>query len=353
MSRPQPNRSNSNQFKSQDRFGIFPEALFRHRHQNLSRQTTKERRLNLLRSYLPDWIIIIALCVGLYFTGDVNGFHRQFDLNDTSIRHTHAETERVPILHLAIYSILIPIVLIITCSQGLLRSFWDSHNGLLGLAFSLSLNWAFTTAIKNTVGRPRPDFIDRCQPRSDVMNASIGLSDESICTTSLDSRLLMDGFRSFPSGHASTAWCGLGYLSLYLAGKFHLFDRKGHTLKAWLALSPLLGAALISISRTMDYRHHWQDVLVGGLLGMLIAWFGYRMYYPSLFTEEAHKPYSPRLHPKDRSSPILPVANQTYGSHHHENNRNSEDSNEIMLQASNSNQTHQSEDIHSNIKHLT
>lgn len=347
MSRPQPHRSNSNQTQPQDRFGIFPEALFRTRLQNLSRQTANSRRLKLLRTYLLDWILIIALCIGLYFLGDVSGFHRQFDLNDTSIRHTHAETERVPVLYLAIYSILIPGALIIICSQALLRSFWDTHNGLLGLAFSLSLNWAFTTAIKNTVGRPRPDFIDRCQPSSDAANSVIGLSDESICTTPLDSKLLMDGFRSFPSGHASTAWCGLGFLSLYLAGKFHLFDQKGHTFKAWLVLSPLLGAALISISRTMDYRHHWQDVLVGGLLGMLIAWFGYRMYYPSLSTEEAHKPYSPRLNPKNRSLPILPVVNQPYVSNE---DRSSEDSNEIMLQASN--QTHQTQETNPTNKHL-
>ncbi|KAH9812694.1 phosphatidic acid phosphatase type 2/haloperoxidase [Melampsora americana] len=350
MSRHQSHRSNSNPLRPQDKFGIFPDALFRSRQQNLSRQTAQERRLRLLRSYLPDWIFIIALCVGLYFLEGVSGFHRQFDLNDTSIRHPHAETERVPVLYLGIYSILIPVVLIVVCSQGLLRSFWDTHNGLLGLAFSLSFNWAITTAMKNTIGRPRPDFIDRCQPASDAVNSAIGLSDDSICTTALDSRLLMDGFRSFPSGHASTAWCGLGYLSLYLAGKFHLFDQKGHTLKAWLVLSPLLGAALISISRTMDYRHHWQDVFVGGLLGMLVAWFGYRMYYPSLSTEDAHKPYSPRLNIKDRSSPILPVVNQPYRSH---GDRISADSNEIMLQTSDSTQTHQTPENQPALKHLS
>ena len=53
--------------------------------------------------------------------------------------------------------------------------------------------------------------------------------------------------------------------------------------------------ALVAISRTMDYRHHWHDVLVGSLLGLSLAWFSYRQYYPSLSHPLSHRPYSPRI----------------------------------------------------------
>ena len=108
------------------------------------------------------------------------------------------------------------------------------------------------------------------------------------------------------------SFAGLGFLSFYLAGKLHLFDQRGHTGKAWVSVVPLMGAckiflpffakslipgdiALVAISRTMDYRHHWHDVLIGSLLGLSLSWFSYRQYYPPLSHPLSHRPYSPRI----------------------------------------------------------
>jgi diacylglycerol diphosphate phosphatase/phosphatidate phosphatase len=54
----------------------------------------------------------------------------------------------------------------------------------------------------------------------------------------------------------------------------------------------------------MDYRHHWHDVLVGAILGLIVAYFSYRQYYPSLSSEMAHRPYAPRV---KRESDLLPM----------------------------------------------
>ena len=44
---------------------------------------------------------------------------------------------------------------------------------------------------------------------------------------------------------------------------------------------------------------HWEDVIAGSWLGILTAYFSYRLYYPSLSSELAHLPYAPRIHRLD------------------------------------------------------
>lgn len=89
-----------------------------------------------------------------------------------------------------------------------------------------------------------------------------------------------EGFRSFPSGHSSSSFAGLFYLSLYLAAKLHVLDQKGEVWRTCIVLIPTLAASCIAMSRIMDARHHPFDVLFGSALGILCAWASYRQYFP-------------------------------------------------------------------------
>ncbi|KAM0756604.1 acid phosphatase/Vanadium-dependent haloperoxidase [Meredithblackwellia eburnea MCA 4105] len=265
-------------------------------------------RLRLVASYLPDWILtVVLISLVLWFT-HAAGHQREFSLTDTSIQHTFAVKERVPFQMAIIYAGAIPAGLMAILAVFWRRSFWDLHNALLGLLLALALATAVTNIVKVTVGRPRPDFIDRCQPLKDAINAiPYGLANVTVCTSDQTSNTFIDGFKSFPSGHSSFSFAGLGYLSLYWAGKMHLFDEKGHAIKAWIALVPLMGASLIAISRTMDNRHHWQDVTIGSILGMAMAYFSYSLYYPPLNSPHAHLPFAPRgITPKTTPSAPAP-----------------------------------------------
>ena len=195
------------------------------------------------------------------------------------------------------------------------------HVTILGFAIALVLTSFLTDLVKNTVGRPRPDLLARCKPAADAPRDT--LVTIAVCTEPAHHKL-HDGWRSFPSGHSSFSFAGLGYLSLFLAGQLSIFAHgvtapyqteaettaAGSSLRhhpegggaeklvradlgrALLCLTPLLGAAWIAISRCQDYRHDVYDVSVGALLGWTVAYWSYRRYWPRVSSPRCHEPYA-------------------------------------------------------------
>jgi diacylglycerol diphosphate phosphatase/phosphatidate phosphatase len=101
----------------------------------------------------------------------------------------------------------------------------------------------------------------------------------------------------------------LGFLALFFAGQTQVFRPRTDLPKTLLAIAPLLGAAMIAISRCEDYRyvfkedilivltsrsHDVYDVTCGSLLGFGVAYFSYRRYYPRLHQLKCDEPYQSR-----------------------------------------------------------
>lgn len=252
----------------------------------------------LVVSYLYDWLLVIVMTGAFFAIDKITPFHRMFSVEDKTIMFPYSEKESVPVWLLLIICFLAPVIIIGFISMsgfGYRRSIHDFHSGVLGLCLGLSMTIMLTDVIKITAGRPRPDMLSRCNPLPDTVDPQFGLSSIAVCTTNMNTHIMIDGFKSFPSGHSSFSFAGLGFLAFYIAGKIKMFDEKGHTYKGFLFAFPIIGALLVAISRTEDYRHHWQDVTIGALLGTFCAYFAYRQYYPGLSQDSCRDPFLTRV----------------------------------------------------------
>jgi diacylglycerol diphosphate phosphatase/phosphatidate phosphatase len=104
---------------------------------------------------------------------------------------------------------------------------------------------------------------------------------------------------SFPSGHASTSFCGLGLLSFYLECRFGVsslrkWNEDAETgelilnqtrpvrlerIKSVISYAPLILAGFIAASRVVDNKHFPADVIGGAILGASIAKLVHGVWY--------------------------------------------------------------------------
>ncbi|ORX69657.1 acid phosphatase/Vanadium-dependent haloperoxidase, partial [Linderina pennispora] len=256
------------------------------------------RRKQLIVSYIPDYVVLVIMAILWGVLSKIAPFHREFSLTNKTIQYP-MKPDSVPFYAAVVLSFVVPLVVILVWTGLLRRSFHDMNSGVLGLCLALVLNMMITNTVKNLAGRHRPDFIDRCDIDKNAaprLEPFIGLLNSTVCRQT-DQSILYDGMRSFPSGHSSFSFAGLTYLALWLAGHLNVGDGRGRTYKAFVVFVPELAAMLVAVSRTKDYRHHWQDVLAGSILGVVMAWISYRHYYPSIMSTrmDPSMPYPPRI----------------------------------------------------------
>ena len=153
-----------------------------------------------------------------------------FSLDNLAIQFPHAEVERVPVSevshppfttlfhwltadagYLFLYAGGIPLLLMVIWAAIFQPGTHKAHVTILGLFISLILTSFLTDVVKNAVGRPRPDLIARCKPEKGTPEHALVTFE--VCTEE-NHHILHDGWRSFPSGHSSFAFSGLGYLAL-------------------------------------------------------------------------------------------------------------------------------------------
>ncbi|KAJ6619888.1 phosphatidic acid phosphatase type 2/haloperoxidase [Mycena sp. CBHHK59/15] len=218
------------------------------------------------RSYVTDWIVVATLWVLSEFALHLPVFERDFFETDPAINHPHKHSQIGGVLNHFI-ALLVPAAAV-SIGGIFRRSLAELHHGLLALLAGRGLARLFTDVLKNRVGRLRPDFLARCKWDKVAMKCKGKTAD------------ILDGRRSFPSGHSTAAFAGMTFLSFWLAGQtaawcFHApvpaaSFRSSRLWRFLLSLLPLCWATFVAVTRLEDYRHHKEDVIAGGLLACCV-----------------------------------------------------------------------------------
>ncbi|XP_022878913.1 lipid phosphate phosphatase 2-like isoform X1 [Olea europaea var. sylvestris] len=253
----------------------------------LGSHTIRSHGAQVARVHMHDWLILLLLVVIEIILNIIEPFHRFVGEEMMTDLKYPLQDNTIPFWAVPIIAIILPFIVIIIF-YFIRHDVYDLHQAILGLLFSVLITGVITDAIKDAVGRPRPDFFWRCFPDGKGVFHAVT---RNVHCTGLKS-VIKEGHKSFPSGHTSWSFAGLGFLAWYLSGKIRVFDRRGHVSKLCIMFLPLLVAALVGVSRVDDYWHHWQDVFAGGLLGMTVASFCYLQFFPPPYDVDGWAPHS-------------------------------------------------------------
>ncbi|CAF1195378.1 unnamed protein product [Adineta steineri] len=180
--------------------------------------------------------------------------------------------------------------------------------------------WVLTEVAKTFVGELRPHFLAVCQPSVDCSTItsleqynSYQLPDLNYTCTNPDATAVREARRSFFSGHTSPVWFGFGWLIMYIhvSWSWRHLGIVGHLLQTGIAV---LGF-YIGYTRISDFQHHWHDVLVGGIVGAIIAFvtfkfiLNWRHYDPKFLPHTVSSRGKSSLTPSDTSRDYNQTAN--------------------------------------------
>lgn len=159
------------------------------------------------------------------------------------------------------------IVFIVPPIQVLISFFGEDKENIFTIFLDSYLGYSVTffvgTVVKMVTGKERPDFLDRIKKTS--------------------GQTLLEGRRSFPSGHTMMSFAGLFYLA-YTSYKT-IKTVRNSPIKGIIGylgvVMPFLLSSFVGYSRIADSRHDIVDVTVGAVMGLIIPYLVNKMIKPN------------------------------------------------------------------------
>lgn len=243
---------------------------------------------------VSEWscLVLLITVIVVSHLKIVQPFQRGFFCDDETIRYPYVSKQTVPPVLLLILCIPIPILIVFTLENHRVWKIWQIRfwtnfgNVVSSFVFGTAITYFFTQTCKLTVGRLRPHFVDVCHPSFNytidgVTNQTFTMTLDNfhecphtqyitdyVCTTGLTATITQARF-SFFSGHSSSIAFSMVFVCLVLKNSKLMTQ---HRIPATCFQAIFISVALFTAcSRISDYWHHWQDVIVGLIVGTLTA----------------------------------------------------------------------------------
>jgi len=94
-----------------------------------------------------------------------------------------------------------------------------------------------------------------------------------------DKSNVRDAQYSFPSGHSSGIFCGIGFTALFVLYLLHKYSRKHNFGKTAIGFTFILLSFAAAATRPRDYYHNYDDIIAGCIVGMCCAFVGFTFNY--------------------------------------------------------------------------
>ncbi|XP_077978634.1 phospholipid phosphatase 2-like [Glandiceps talaboti] len=167
----------------------------------------------------------------------------------------------------------------------------------------LNLTQIVVIFVKTMVGRLRPSFWDICHPDPKYYVCSQGWIYDDVCTGNPEQ--IIDGRMSFPSEDTATAFYCVTFLVMYIEAR--VVWRGSGLLKPFFEIVFILLAIFVGLVEIYDNYSFPSDVIIGGLLGLGIAYFV--VYYMSTLFGSSRK--RRRMKEEDIEMQTYVVANKS------------------------------------------
>jgi diacylglycerol diphosphate phosphatase / phosphatidate phosphatase len=241
-----------------------------------------------------EWLLYIVGLIGLGITGTMSLTEniapdpRPLFLNDATKWYEYKE-DQVPAWAVFVFGVVGLLLcaafeIIISYEQYRHKSIFAGIRVFLAGATGAMFAITICNIFKIYVGKLRPDFGDRCMGHTPYEFTNLMIPDDSYCTGDTGISLV-EGRKSYPSGHATSAFAFGMFMTAHLLWVSIRLRTRNWALTSqlvtFLAVFPWVVAFWIACTRILDNKHEPEDLNGGAIVGSTMALL---IFFPLYFT---------------------------------------------------------------------